>query len=111
MSNKWQSTFHMEQAYAYKMLHVQSRECSRTTKLDYCIKITDIKGLRGFAVCVVSEIANFLIGCIYRREYVERIKRLQGSDIKGFSITVKCTNVTEALHVYASNQRIHLCKI
>ena len=60
---------------------------------------------------VVDEITNFLIGCIYRREYGERIKRLLGSDIKGFSITIKCTNVTEALHVVSFNQSTELCKI
>ena len=35
----------------------------------------------------------------FRREYGERINRLKVSVIKGFSITDKCTNVTEALHV------------
>jgi hypothetical protein len=46
-----------------------------------------------------------------RREYGERINRLQVSSIKGLSITAKCTNVTEALHVVSFNQTIELCKI
>lgn len=52
-----------------------------------------------------------MIGWFKRREYGERIKRLKGSKINGFNITSQCTNVTEALHIVSSNQRIRLCKI
>jgi hypothetical protein len=43
-----------------------------------------------------------------RREYGESINRLQ---VISISITAKCTNVTEALHVVSFNQTIELCKI
>ena len=56
---------------------------------------------------MITAIGNFIINTwqtdkirlMSRREYTERINRLQACNIKGFSITAKCTNVTEALHV------------
>lgn len=69
-------------------------------------KNCNIKGLvKKWLIC------NFFIGCMYRREYGERIKRLQASGSKGFGITANCTNITEALHVSPFNQTMELCKI
>ena len=54
-------------------MHRNKPKSSRNTKLDYRLKASKINDYRIFVVYVSWEITNFLIGCLYRGEYRNRI--------------------------------------